>query len=171
MQTNPKKLIFSTKDGFFIFEKIFFQFKIGLALRSASDQDLSDETIRIWNFPSNRQLWYKKTFSVWVCITVLHEAFSNFSNRVPLSSSGKGAPGGGFNPPTVKFFIYRAILMKFEKQYFHMFTNNNWGINLLIGAPLPYGGTSPPLQKSQILYLSANFDEIWSMTFLYVHQW
>ena len=28
-------------------------------------------------------------------------------------------------PPKVKFFIYGAILLKFETEHFHVFTNND----------------------------------------------
>ena len=73
----------------------------------------------------------------------------------------------GAPPPTqpllkkVKFFIYCAILIKFETQYFHMFTKNNWDRNLWIEAPLPPEGPSlSPHQKSQILHLLEDFDEI-----------
>ena len=50
--------------------------------------------------------------------------FLNFWNRGPLK------PPGALKPPTVKFFIYWTILMKFEIQHFHMLTNNNWDRNL-----------------------------------------
>ena len=42
-------------------------------------------------------------------------------------------------PPTpthlkkVKYFIYGALLLEFEIQYFHMFTNNT--LNLELGVP------------------------------------
>ena len=55
-----------------------------------------------------------------------------------------GAPRKNLGPPKVNFFIYCPILIKFEKQHFHMFTNDNWDIHLLIGAPLPPGPSPPP---------------------------
>ena len=49
------------------------------------------------------------------------------------------------SPPTprrgmgvkVKFFIYDAILLKFETQYFDMFANDNWDSNLWMEVTLP----------------------------------
>ena len=32
--------------------------------------------------------------------------------------------------PKVKFFIYGAILLKYETQYFHMFTISNWNLDM-----------------------------------------
>ena len=44
-------------------------------------------------------------------------------------NTGSLTPTGAPPPPPsskiVKLFIYGAILLKFEKQYFHMFVNNN----------------------------------------------
>ena len=42
-------------------------------------------------------------------------------------SGGDLAPGRPLPPllKNVKFFIYGAIMLKFETQHFHMFTNNN----------------------------------------------
>ena len=37
----------------------------------------------------------------------------------------------------VKFFIYGAILLKFETEHFYMNTNNNLDLNLEKGFPLP----------------------------------
>ena len=53
-----------------------------------------------------------------------------------------------FNPPPlkkVKLFICSAILLEFETQDFHMFTNNNWEYNFELEVPffLP-----PDLKKS-----------------------
>ena len=79
-------------------------------------------------------------------------------------------PRGPFFPlplKKVKFFIHCAILMKFEKQNFHIFTNNNWDKNVSIGAPLPPGGLSllHP-QQSQILHLLVDFDKIWKNIYI-----
>ena len=57
-----------------------------------------------------------------------------------------------FPPPPleiVKFIIYDAILLKFESEHFHMFTNNDFAQNLYMEVPLP----SPPPSKSQVLHL------------------
>ena len=40
-------------------------------------------------------------------------------------------PGSRFHTPT--FFIYDAILIRFEIQHFHMFTNKNRGQHLKMG--------------------------------------
>ena len=75
------------------------------------------------------------------------------------------------NLPKVKFFIYGAILMKFETQHLYMFTDNNWDWNLWIAAALPCREPPPPLpSKSQILYIWCDFAEIWNGTFSYVNQ-
>ena len=39
------------------------------------------------------------------------------------------------NPPPLKFFNHGAILLKFGKEHFHAFVNNNWDYNFLLGAP------------------------------------
>ena len=48
----------------------------------------------------------------------------------------------------VKFFIYCAIVIKFETQHFHMFTKTNWNRNLWMETPYPPGAPpSIPLKK------------------------
>ena len=87
-------------------------------------------------------------------------------------SAPLGAPRKNLAPPKVKFFIYCPILIKFKTKHFHMFTNDNWDINLWIGAPLPHGPLPPPFfQKSKILHLLCDFYEIWNTTFSYVYIW
>ena len=61
-----------------------------------------------------------------------------------LSIFLKSGPSCPINPPKFKFFIYCMILLKFEIQYFHIFTNNNGDKNLWIEAPLPPQGPPPP---------------------------
>ena len=71
---------------------------------------------------------------MWVETTVRYQAFFEFLKSgpsAPLEASRKNLA-----PLKVKFFIYCAILIKFEKEHLHMFTNDN---DLWIGIPLPNG--------------------------------
>ena len=66
----------------------------------------------------------------------------------------------GHPPPhkKVKFFIYDAILLKFET-HFHTFTNANWDKNLEMGVPCP--PSHPPLLKVKFFIHFVIFLEMW----------
>ena len=59
LQKNMNILIFHLKIDLYRWKKIFFQFKIEYLYSDRSELDLSDEMIRIKNFPFSRKLWWK----------------------------------------------------------------------------------------------------------------
>ena len=80
---------------------------------------------------------------------ILCGASANFDTRLNFSHEYLMIYELIYPPPSffslikkVKFFIYCAILMKFEIQHFYMLSNNNWDRYLWLGAPNP--GFPPP---------------------------
>ena len=79
LQQTSKKIDFSPINGFLKI-KIYI-LKLKRAESHRSEQDISDETIRFWNFPFSRKLWLKKTANIDEISTMLKSAqFPNYKS-------------------------------------------------------------------------------------------